>query len=88
MTTHKELVERLNNASNGIFDVHPLGDYGICEEAAQAISTLTAEIEELRAALRRVQDEANTVGPDWRETASMIDSICIATLTKAEGTER
>ena len=34
-------------------------------------------------ALRRVQDEANTVCGDWRETASMIDSICIAALAKA-----
>jgi Lar family restriction alleviation protein len=34
-------------------------------------------------AFRRIQDEANTVG-DWRENASMIDSICIAELAQSE----
>jgi hypothetical protein len=34
----------------------------------------------LEAALNRIQDEANTVGGDWRETASLIDSICISAL--------
>lgn len=45
------------------------------------IGALQAKVEALEAALRRVQDEANTVCGDWRETASLIDSICIAALT-------
>lgn len=35
-------------------------------------------------ALRRIQDEANTVCGDWRETASLIDSICIEALSQYE----
>lgn len=33
-------------------------------------------------AIKRIRDEANTVG-DWRETASLIDSICIAAILNA-----
>lgn len=44
-------------------------------EAAALIQSLTSQIEKGREAFERVQDEASTVGPDWRETASMIDRI-------------
>ena len=46
-----ELVERLRQAANGFFPASPLGDYGVCDEAASAIETLLKQQEEMREAL-------------------------------------
>ena len=63
------------------------GHYEFCRKydtpdpLAATVTDLIAEARRLREALGRVQDEANTVCGDWRETASMIDSLCIAALS-------
>ncbi|MGB3846025.1 MAG: hypothetical protein WA940_09165 [Sphingopyxis sp.] len=47
-----DLIERLRNCANGLWTVHPLGDYGICDEAAARIATQQEAIDELVAGLR------------------------------------
>ena len=42
-----ELVKRLRQAANGFFPASPLGDYGVCDEAASAIETLLKQQEEM-----------------------------------------
>lgn len=44
-------------------------------------------VEALERVLRRIQDEANTVCGDWRETASLIDSMCHAALAATPGAD-
>lgn len=35
-----DIVEKLRNHANGLWEVHPLGRYGICDEAAETIIAL------------------------------------------------
>jgi hypothetical protein len=51
MTTNPdELVERLRRGANGDFDVHPFGDYGLYDEAADRITSLQDHIAQLEEA--------------------------------------
>lgn len=54
----KDLIERLRDAANGFFGRdHPLGDYGICDEAAAALSSQAARIEELEARIAELEPQ-------------------------------
>lgn len=52
-----ELIEKLRNCANGIGSLKSdKGDYGICDDAADAIEALTTEVERKDAALQAYLD--------------------------------
>jgi hypothetical protein len=51
-TVDEELVGRLRQAANGLFPPSPLGDYGVCDEAATRIEQLLNRVERQREALK------------------------------------
>jgi len=61
-----ELIEKLRNCANGIGSLKSdKGDYGICDDAADAIEALTAEVERLKLDLQAkdcLQDSAYQAG--------------------------
>ncbi len=61
-----ELIEKLRNCANGIGSLKSdQGDYGICDDAADAIEALTAEVERLKLDLQAkdcLQDSAYQAG--------------------------
>ena len=53
-----ELIEKLRNCANGIGSLKSdKGDYGICDDAADAIEALTAEVERLGKLLVNEREE-------------------------------
>lgn len=42
------LIAKLRDGGNGLFHTHPLGDYGVCDEAADTIVRLRDALTECR----------------------------------------
>lgn len=63
------------------------GIHTCSDECQRPLCVARRENARLREALAHVQDEANTVCGEWRETASMIDSIARAALKEASNNE-
>jgi hypothetical protein len=58
-----EMMRRLKQAGNGLFPPSPLGDYGVCDEAAALIQSLSERIAVLEGHVRALIGlvEANTM---------------------------
>ena len=90
MTTNKQLIERLSAYASGAELAHM--DATIVRQAAQAISTLAAALDDAIVTLSAVR--CVSLSPDWQDSGPHFHGVIgetlqrIATLTKAEGTER
>jgi hypothetical protein len=89
VTNHTNLIERLNKLANVLALVSP-PDAAEIREAAQAISTLTAEVEAMRLAGNELADKAHLLTFASRDeplnkVAKAALDAWFATLTKGEG---